>query len=1101
MQFQILGPLQVVDDGRPVHLGRPKQRTLLAVLLVEADRAVSLDQLVEQLWNGQPPAQAIGSLQAYVSNLRRVLEPGRGPGSPPRTLLSQPPGYRLAVADGDLDVHLFEASAADGHRLLEAQRPEEASTVLRQGLSLWRGPVLVDFPDEPFVQPARARLEQLRLTAMEDRITADLALGHHTAVIPELEQLVATHPFQERLQGLLLLGLYRAGRQGDALRAYQAACSTLRDELGISPGPRLRRLHDLVLQQSAELDWSPPRVAVERRTGARAQPRSAGEGLVGRDEQLATAGALLAEAAAGHGRVVLVTGEPGIGKTRLTEAVAARAGDVGGQVGWGRCWEGSGAPVMWPWVQVVRALFAGLPPGGPGRVPEPLAAELAPLLPELADRHSGARAVAPNLDAARFRLYEAVCEALRQAAAERPFVVILEDLHWADPPSLQLLTYLAGEVTSTRVLVLATYRDIGAQNDALTDALAALARRPAVERMALGGLGAGDVTRLMAAETGLEPDRRLAGLLHDRTGGNPFFVVELLRLLAGEGRLRGDDAEAVLARQIPVTVRDVLRRRLATLPEQAVSALLVGAVAGPRFDLETVQAVTSLDDDEILGAVEAALLSGLVVEDDDGVGHYRFGHALVREAIYDDMSRARRARLHARIGQVLQAAGAPGHRRVSDLAHHMWQAASVLGAPTVLPHVLAAADGALTTLAYEEAELQLRRALQLTVSLPSTLDRSRSELQLHLRLGAVLAQLHGPTQPGTADAFTRSLELAAEVSDDSAAFTALRGLHEAYTAEGSHRRAEELAEQLLAVAARLDDRGLRAAAHMTLGRTLYIRGRFQDARRHMERSLELAETAPALPPWPVPLSISARILHAAVLELVGEDEAAAEAVDQALLISARHSPFAQATALAMSAHVAVLGRDPRTSGERARAALSLATTWHIGAVQGYARAVLGWVQAVQGDPDGAIPVLRHGLEAIRSSGARLMLPTMLSLAAEAELLAGRAQEALSLLDDARECVERTDERFTEAELYRLRGQALAALTPARTADAEVAFRASRTIARRQGAEPAVRRATEDLGRLRLSSRPSAPRPRAPVDLAGGPRRASRTPPPARARGC
>ncbi|MGK5114416.1 AfsR/SARP family transcriptional regulator [Geodermatophilus sp. CPCC 205506] len=281
MQFRILGPLEVVDDGQPVRLGRPKQRALLAVLLLEAGRVVSLDRLVEQLWNGQPPAQAVGSLQAYVSNLRRVLEPGRGPGSPPRTLLSQPPGYRLAVADGDLDVHVFEASAADGHRLLEAQRPEEAGTVLRQGLSLWRGPVLADFPDEPFVQPARARLEQLRLTAMQDRITADLALGHHTAVIPELEHLVATHPFQERLHGLLLLGLYRAGRQGDALRAYQAACSTLREELGISPGPWLRRLHELVLQQSEELDWSPPRVAVESRTGARSQPRSAGGGWSG----------------------------------------------------------------------------------------------------------------------------------------------------------------------------------------------------------------------------------------------------------------------------------------------------------------------------------------------------------------------------------------------------------------------------------------------------------------------------------------------------------------------------------------------------------------------------------------------------------------------------------------------------------------------------------------------------------------------------------------------------------------------------------------------------------------------------------------------------
>jgi Bacterial transcriptional activator domain/AAA ATPase domain len=242
--------------------------------------------------------------------------------------------------------------------------------VLREALGLWRGPALADVADEPFAQAERHRLEELRLVVLEDRLAAELALGGHATAAAELEELVGRFPFRERLHGLLMLALYRSGRQAEALRAFQAARRTLGEELGIDPGPRLRQLETEILRQSPALDWTPP-LPGEAGQAARAEvtgppvaapatlpPPPAGEGeLVGREEQLVKLNAALTAAAAGRGRVVLTAGEPGIGKTRLAEEMARRAAaqDVG--VAWGRCYQGEGAPAFWPWEQITRGLL------------------------------------------------------------------------------------------------------------------------------------------------------------------------------------------------------------------------------------------------------------------------------------------------------------------------------------------------------------------------------------------------------------------------------------------------------------------------------------------------------------------------------------------------------------------------------------------------------------------------------------------------------------------------------------------------------------------------------------------------------------------------
>jgi DNA-binding SARP family transcriptional activator len=231
MEFRILGPFEVSERGRPLEVGAGKQRALLALLLLSGGEVVSRDRLIDALWEENPPASAINSVHIYVSQLRKALFDGH--------LETRGQGYRLVLEPEQLDLGRFERLLGEGRELLARGETERAAELLRAALALWRGPPLSDFASEPFAQGEIARLEELRLAALEERIEADLALGRHDELVPELEALVRAHPLQERLRAQLMLALYRSGRQADALDAYQQARRTLAEDLGLEPGRRL----------------------------------------------------------------------------------------------------------------------------------------------------------------------------------------------------------------------------------------------------------------------------------------------------------------------------------------------------------------------------------------------------------------------------------------------------------------------------------------------------------------------------------------------------------------------------------------------------------------------------------------------------------------------------------------------------------------------------------------------------------------------------------------------------------------------------------------------------------------------------------------------
>ena len=305
---------------------------------------MSTDRLVDALWPRSPPDEGVKALQVAVSRLRRAL-------GADGTLITRAPGYELRVEPDGLDADRYERAVAAGRGELARGDVAAASRTLHAALAMWRGPPLADLAFHDACRGEIARLEELRLAGVEEALEADLRLGRHAALVGDIERLVAEHPVRERLRGQLMLALYRSGRQAEALDAYRAARSALVDELGVEPGRELQELHQQILEQDATLDL--PAAAPEPVPPDR---------FVGRDDELARLDATLAGAFAGRGGVVLVRGEPGIGKSGLLRVFRARARDRGAVVLSGRCWEAGGAPAFWPWIDALRAYVATCDP-------------------------------------------------------------------------------------------------------------------------------------------------------------------------------------------------------------------------------------------------------------------------------------------------------------------------------------------------------------------------------------------------------------------------------------------------------------------------------------------------------------------------------------------------------------------------------------------------------------------------------------------------------------------------------------------------------------------------------------------------------------------
>ncbi len=757
MQFLLLGPVEVRDEGRSLPLPRRQQRALLAALLVRAGEVVSTDRLVDELWGEHPPASAVGSLQNAISQLRKTLGP--------ELVRTQPPGYVLAVDPDAVDARRFERLLSES----AGQEPATRAATLREALALWRGPALADLANEPWAETEAARLEELRLTALEERIEAELELGRHAALVAQLEALVAEHSLRERLWRQLALALYRSGRQAEALEACRSATSAL-DELGLEPSAALRQLERDILQQSTALtapaleaeDQVAPEAGGERRVVsvlAASMPehedpdalraalervleaanaavgrhggeleRFGPEGLVavfgaessreddalravraglelhqtaGVDVGVATGEAVVAEEprvagaavarAAGLARsgsgvlldprtyelvretvtaepagplarvlavatarpeggldaplvgrepelarlrasfdtareetrcvTALVTGEPGIGKTRLARELV-RSLDATTLIG--RCVAyGEGATFL----PVVEALH-----GVDVRLAED----------DLVERRIEGLAGAQE-PGTLGESYWAIRRLLEALARARPVLLLLDDIHWAEPALLDLVEYLRDRVTDAPLLVVSLARP------------ELLDERPgwSLDALRLEPLDE-DETRELVANTaaGLEEETRERIVV--LAEGNPLYAQQLAAFAAESGKALEPGA-------MPASIDAVLAGRLGRLEAGERATLQRAAVVGREFSRGAVAALAPPD-----LAVDAHLLAltrrGFVRPLPDplpGDDAYRFHHVLVRDAAYATLTKEQRADLHERVADWLDRDG-PG---------------------------------------------------------------------------------------------------------------------------------------------------------------------------------------------------------------------------------------------------------------------------------------------------------------------------------------------------------------------------------------------------------------------------------------------------------
>ncbi|MEZ0581134.1 BTAD domain-containing putative transcriptional regulator [Nocardioides sp. MH1] len=699
MQVSVLGAVEVRRDGQPVDLGTPKQRALVAVLALAHGWPVSVDAIVDALWGDTAPPGVAGTLQSYVSGLRRALEPDRAPRTPATVLVTAAPGYALRVPDDQVDAHRFEQAVAVAHRTLQplagawGTAPLETATLeaerarLDEALGWWRGTPYADLGDSDNAIAERTRLEELRLVAAEDRALAALALGDHATTAAELEALTGAHPLRERLWELRAVALFRSGRQADALEVLATLRTVLDEELGLEPSAAVRDLQTALLRQDETLSWVPP--AGERTAPAPAvlpadpPPERAPERhlagaqiapwpMVGRDAELAGLMSALGAAESGRPSYAVLTGEPGIGKSRLAGEMLLQARRRNVVVLHGRCSQDEGAPPLWPW----RAVLAGI------------GVDLVDLVGQAGTDEGG-----------RFRAWQLITSAVLEAARERPVALLMDDLHWADPPTLRVLRMLVESATDERLLVVGAWRAHPPPTGPLADAAESFARAHAL-RLDLGGLPERAAGAIYEAVTGQAMAGGSADLLVQRTDGNPFFLVELSRLAAERGG--GVD---LAGGQLPAAVGDVIDRRLTRLPDDTVSALRFAAVIGRRFDLSTLAAAARIDEDDALDVVEPAQAAGLVRE--HGVDHYLFTHALVRDRLREGIGASRTARVHARIAEAF--AQAPG--RESEEARH-WREAGPSYAGRAWRSAVAAAAMARRLHDHDEAAALLDGALQ-----------------------------------------------------------------------------------------------------------------------------------------------------------------------------------------------------------------------------------------------------------------------------------------------------------------------------------------------------------------------------------------------------
>jgi predicted ATPase len=819
--------------------------------------------------------------------------------------------------------------------------------------------------------------------------------------------------------------------------------------------------------------------------GQRSVPPPVAAGpLVGRQREVDALEAWFQRAATGARQLVFVSGDVGIGKTTVLDLwLARRAADGEVRIARGQCVEhtGEGEPYL-PLLDALGRL--GRRPGGS----ELLAVlrRYAPLwlvhLLGLVSETELERLQRQVQGATQARMLRELAEALEVLTAERPLVLVLEDLHWSDTATVECLTAVAQGREPARLLVLGTYRPVETVLRAhpLRGTVQELCGRGHGVELRLECLPAADVAAYVAGRLGGPVAVPLDAFIYARTDGNALFMVNLVEHLVQQGRVVWREGQWTLGEEaavgsLPEGLRQLLLRRIEALALEVRRVLQAASVVGEAFAVAAVAAGAQCPVEAVEAVCEELVAQQHFLDETgltdwpDGTsgGSYRFRHALYQQVLYEQVGSTRRRQLHRRIGARLEAGyGAQAGALAVQLAVHCERGGEVQRA---VHYWQQAGDNAARRNAHHEALTAYTKGRTLLATLPDSLARAQHELTLLLTLGGLLMAVKGTRAPEAGDVYTRAQALAHQVGEVPQRFRALWGLVAFHRAQGQLQTASEMSQQLFLLAQGQPDTGLMLESHGAMGELAFYRGDLLAARSHLEQSLRLCDP---WPPSPTPLlggqepRVTALAWLVQPLWALGYADQAQQRGQEALALARQvEHPPSLVYAEIYTTLLAQFCRDVTTTHARAEAAMALAAAQGFGLRVAQGRILHGWALAMQGDVATGIAHIRQGYTVHQDTGSQLYSPYCLALLAEAYGQAGQPEVGLQVLAEALTLAATTEERWWEAELYRLQGTLLLQLPSPEASQAEASLRQSLEVARRQQAKSLELRAAMSLARL------------------------------------